>query len=91
MSDKITVKHTKLWTTEILTECYFVVRKKPIRLEKLNQTRQRWLVCGFEAFSCILNLKGYFQEDNFWLQQPEFILFLLSYLNLSIQVKFKKQ
>ena len=41
MSVKITVKHTKLSTLEILTECYFVVRKKPIRLEKLYQTQQR--------------------------------------------------
>ena len=65
MSDKITVKHTALWTPEILTACYLIVRKKPIRFEKLNQKQQRWLVCGFEAFSCILNLKGYFQEDNF--------------------------
>ena len=34
---------------------------------------------------------GHFQDDDIWLQLPEFIPFLLSYLNLSIPMMIKEQ
>ena len=33
----------------------------------------------------------HFHDDDIWLQLPEFISLLLSYLNLSIPLRFKKQ
>ena len=34
---------------------------------------------------------GHFHDDDIWLQLPEFISFLLSYLNLSIPLRIKEQ
>ena len=37
------------------------------------------------------NVIGHFHDDDIWLQLPEFISFLLSYLNLSIPLRIKEQ
>ena len=34
---------------------------------------------------------GHFHDDDIWLQLPEFISLLLSYLNLSIPLRVKEQ
>ena len=41
----------------------------------------------FEKTSTI----GNFHDDDIWLQLPEFISFLFSYLNLSIPLRIKEQ
>ena len=39
----------------------------------------------------VLELIGQLHDDDIWLQLPEFILVLLCYLNLSIQLRIKEQ
>ena len=54
----------------------------------------------WSAFYCLvtnmadaqkITQKGHFLDDVIFLQRPEFISFLLSYLILSILLRFKKQ
>ena len=73
----ITVKPAKPWTPEIFLESYCVAIKKPIRREK-TKPQARTLI-------------GHFHDDDVWLQLPEFISSLLSYLNFSIPLRFKEQ
>ena len=40
---------------------------------------------GFDVFI------GHFHDDDIWLQLPEFISFLLSYLNLSMPLRITEQ
>ena len=47
-------------------------------------------LCGASSNSEFVGM-GHFHDDDIWLQLPEFISFLLSYLNLSILLRFKKQ
>ena len=47
-------------------------------------------LCGASSNSELVGM-GHFHDDDIWLQLPEFISFFLSYLNLSILLRFKKQ
>ena len=47
-------------------------------------------LCGASSNSELVGM-GHFHDDDIWLQLREFISFLLSYLNLSILLRFKKQ
>ena len=52
---------------------------------KLNMTDARFY--EWHSSSPVVH----FHDDDIWLQLPEFFSFLLSYLNLSIPLRFKKQ
>ena len=47
-------------------------------------------LCGASSNSELVRM-GHFHEEDIWLQLPQLISFLLSYLNLSILLRFKKQ
>lgn len=58
----------------------FCCKEKANKAWKTKPKTATVISLQFWDFLMYPELKGYFQEDNFWLQQPEFILLLLSYL-----------